>query len=284
MLPYPWIEKQVFSLALPELRRLLGVWVLRMDRHEICQALACLVEHQATQMNLRHLWTRLQPGIGYAGFMKRLGRVARLVPWLFAQHQRLADIGKAGLLHSIDSTLLPIKTEASITPKDWKAGRVTLRKKDGKRVAICGEKGLVVINQDDCIVHAQLMPSINHSDMNVLKQPMILALLGLRHGLLLADRGFSCRAVWVRFDGLRQTVSGFTLRLISPPHPKSKTPMPAEDRKIYRKRWRIEEVFRQAKSPHQPYHLTLTGLRQRVFLVAKFTLACLFWNWSKLPL
>lgn len=254
-----------------------------MDRGQICGLLDVLLEHQQTGLNLKAIHGRCGSATSYSSFMKNVARVARLAAWLFQRHRIAAGMLRTGSQHSIDSTLLPTKREAHVTQKDWDSGRVTIRRKNGKKEAICGEKGLVVVDADDAIVYAHLMPTINHSDMNVLKQPFVLKQLGFTRGNFLADRGFSCIMVRAGFAALTNTMASFQLKLISPFHSKSKQCLTHEEKLIYKNRWRIEEVFRQIKSDHNPYGLLLTGLRKPIFRKAKFLLACLLWNWSKRP-
>lgn len=277
MIAQAWIDLQVKSLPLSELKKRLGVARLTLTRPEISGLIGVLLEHQNTLLNIKALHTRGVFGVKYPGFMKRLARVARLATWIFSRHAQ-ENVPASSQEHSIDSSLLPVKSEANIRQKDWEAGRVTTRKREGKKVHICGEKALVVVDADSFITHQSLMPSINDSDMNVLKSPMWMARRGIRKGLLLADRGFSCKAVRerIRTFGLLKD-----LVFLSPWPKKSKVQLTDEEWEIYAARWKVEEVFRQLKDIHQPYRLVLTGLRKRIFHVARLAFACLLWNEAK---
>lgn len=277
MIAQAWVDLQVKSLPLSELKKRLGVSRLTLTRSEISELLMVMLEHQNTLINLKSLHARGGFGVKYAGFMKRLARAARLATWLFSNHAK-ENVPAFSQEHSIDSSLLPVKSEANIRQKDWDAGRVTTRKREGGKVHICGEKALVVVDKNSFITHQSLMHSINDSDMNVLKSPMWMARRGIRKGLLLADRGFSCKAV-------RDRITAFVLLkdlvFLSPWPKKSKTQLTEEEWKTYAARWKVEEVFRQLKDIHQPYRLVLTGLRKRIFHVARLAFACLLWNEAK---
>ena len=132
-----------------------------------------------------------------------------------------------------------------------------------------------MVDKNSCVTHQSLMSSINESDMNVLKAPMWIASQGIREGLLLADRGFSCKAVRARIQSFPLLKN---LTFLSPWPKKSKTQLTESEWQTYRARWKVEEVFRQLKDIHQPYRLVLTGLRRRVFHRARLALACLLWN------
>jgi hypothetical protein len=277
MITQTWIDLQVNSLPLAELKKKLGVSRLVMNRSEISKLLGTMLEHQKTLLNLKATHSQGDFGVKYPGFMKRLARSARLATWLFNCHIK-ENVPASSSEHSIDSSLLPVKREANIRQKDWDAGRVTTRKKDGKTTHTCGEKALVVVDENSRITHQSLMVSINDSDMNVLKAPMWVANQGIRKGLLLADRGFSCKAV-------RDRILAFVLLkdlvFLSPWPKKSKTQLTDDEWETYAARWKVEEVFRQLKDIHQPYRLILTGLRKRVFHVARLAFACLLWNEAK---
>ena len=83
MISQSWIETQVVSLPLKELKQKLGVVRLVMTRPEIANLLGVLLEHQTTMLNIKAIHARGGTGVGYPGFLKRLARVARLAPWLF---------------------------------------------------------------------------------------------------------------------------------------------------------------------------------------------------------
>jgi hypothetical protein len=285
MIPYCWIEKQVFSLGLPELKRLLGVKRLRFSRGMVVVYLQCLMSHHFEQLCFTEVHRdnahRLE--VKYAAFMRHMTQVGRMGQWLFVQHQKETGIGFDRELNIIDASLLPVKEEKSITQKDWNQGRVTRRTKQGKIVDICGEKALLIIRKDNCIAHAELMASINASEMNVLKHPMVLATMGLRSGDFLADKGFSCKITRQGFAALNQSSLNFNVNFIAPYHAKSKVQLTPKERHIYKSRWKIETLFGLVKHKRKRFRLCLAGVRSKALVKAKFFLSMLAWNWSLKP-
>ena len=173
-----------------------------------------------------------------------------------------------------DSSLLPSKNEQSITRKDWKNGNATVRP-DHK---ICGEKCLTLINSRKQIVTNQLMPNINSPDDHVFKQPMQWARKGLRFGHLLVDRGFSNKAVRLGIDFLTNALPDYSLGLISPPRARQTWVLTPEQTLLYKKRWQIEEVFRQLKDPQGRFRMVMCGVRRRPLREARVAIATLAWN------
>lgn len=184
----------------------------------------------------------------------------------------------------VDSSLLPSKEPHGIRDKDWKKGRVTVRKRQAESdktpvtERICGEKWLLSINSRKQMVFSGLLPSINTSDASVFKQPYTWVRRGLRHGFLVVDRGFSHRAMRTRIAGLRNSQKNYTLTVVSPPHAKQSWKLTPAEEEIYAQRWSIEEVFRQVKDPFGAYRLTMKGIRRARLRVARIALVSLAWN------
>jgi hypothetical protein len=298
MVTQAWIEKQVANISLQDLKEKLGISRFKLNRKKVVIYLFAICRHEREQKTFRSIFKEVKSAlkIKYAAFMKQVGRCSRLSSWLFELHKEQAGIGFTANLHIIDSTLLKTKEEAHINRKDWAAGRVTVRTIKGKKakngqpavpaqkVKICGEKALMISGHNNCIVFAQMMNSINSSDMNVLKQPMTLVNIGLHQGTLLADKGFSCMQTRKRFTGLAKVMPSFKVKLIMPYAYNSKNENTPQDKLTYKKRWGIEEIFRRLKDNYQPFRLNLKGARRRALLRAKMYFSVLAWNWSKAPL
>lgn len=280
MIPHAWVEKQVSALPLAELKQILGRQRLRIDRKQIVAYLMALVAQQALLRHYKAIHAREPCGVGYAGFMHGLGLVAPLWRHLearFREHQGI----EFDEITIVDSSLLPTKAEANITRRDWDRGHATVRGSGENRIRICGEKVLTVINGRGHIVYNRLQPAINTPDDHVFKQPMVWATRGLRQGVLLADRGFSNAAVRTGIAFLRKTLPGYTLELISPPRARQTWTLTPQQQALYRKRWAIEETFRQLKDPLGAYRLILAGVRRRGLRAARVAIATLAWNMGR---
>ncbi len=246
MILQDWIQMQVFSMTLAELKAALGRERLRLSRQQLVDYLLGLLEQQVQMRHFKHIHRQSNCEVGYSGYMYGLGVVAPLWQCLQARYRAEAGI-RFDRKTIADSSLMPSKDEASITEKDWRRGSVTVRGKGKAKHYICGEKMLTLTNSLGQIVVSSLLPSINSSDCNVFKQPMAWATRGLRRGILLLDKGLSNKAVQTGFSFLRNTLPGYDLRAISPPKSKKDPALPPEDRQLYQERWEIEEVFRQLK-------------------------------------
>jgi hypothetical protein len=277
MIPHAWIQQQVFSLPLAELKLALGRRRLRIDRNQIVSYLVALLEQQRLMRHFKSIHARTGCDVGYAGFMKGLGMVAPLWRHLEGKYRAQHNIG-FDCETLIDSSLLPSKEEANITSKDWDQGRATVRSKPGGNARICGEKWLAALNGKRQLVVSELMRSINDADDHVLKNPMSWASRGLRHGNILADRGFANNAVRQGLAFLRKTLPGYTAQLISPPRKCQTWTLTPQEIKLYRKRWDIEEAFRQLKDPLGRFRLTMKGSRRQAIRQARVAIATLAWN------
>lgn len=276
MIDQSWVEKQVLSMNLGEIK----VWCrrkrLRFTRQQIVLYVMALAQQQHRAVHFKAIHAQMGEK-SYQGFMKNLAVLSPFWAVLEERYRRQAGIGFDNTT-VIDSSLLPSKNEEHITEMDWKGGRATLRKKGGISRKVCGEKCLTVINSAKQLVYNRLMDHINCSDQNVLKNPYTLVKKGLRRGVLLMDRGFSNRKVYEGVHFLNQTLPGFDVSVISPPHPKQKWQLTPEQQQQYKKRWSIEEVYRQLKEPFGPYKLTMRGVRRRALREARVAIATLAWN------
>ena len=283
MIPQSWVETQVFSMNVKELKHALGRQRLRLDRAQIVAYLMALMSQQLLLRHYKFVHSQASCGVGYAGFMKGLELVAPLWSVLEKRFREQNHI-VFDLQTIVDSSLLPSKEDKSITQKDWNCGFATARKSKSKSLTpektyICGEKVLTFINSKHQIVFSQLMPSINSSDENVFKHPMVWASRGLRNGVLLVDRAFSNKSARQGIDFLNKNLSGYCLKIISPPKHKQIWVLSAEEKALYQKRWAIEEVFRQLKDPFGLYRMILKGVRRKGLREARVAIATLAWNW-----
>jgi hypothetical protein len=112
---------------------------------------------------------------------------------------------------------------------------------------------------------------INTSDQNILKDSA-----AYQHFLsgspLLADRGMTNQRV-------RERLAPFC-EVISPPHYKVKMSLTPEQSKLYRKRWKIETLFKALKDPYSSTCLILKGKYTKTLKIAKFFTASLLYNAS----
>ena len=279
MIPQTWVEMQVFSMPLGQIKQVLGRQRLRIDRKQICAYLMGLVSQQGLLRHYKVIHAIDNCGVGYTAFMHGLGLVAPLWRHLERSYRSEHSIEFDGKT-LVDSSLLPCKDEGNIRKADWEAGRCTVRPGENSPKKICGEKMLTVLNSLGQIVSCSLMPTINSADDHVFKQPLSWARKGLRQGVLLADRGFSNKAVRSGIDFLCKTLPGYSLRLISPPRARQTWVLSEQEQALYRERWAIEEAFRQLKDPLGRFRLTMRGVRRRVIREARVAIATLAWNWE----
>lgn len=284
MVPQAWVQTQVFSMSLAELKAGLGRKRLRIDRSQIVAYLMALVAQQGLLRHYKAVHALDSCGVGYAGFMAGIGMVAPLWVKLEARFRQEQGIGFDELT-LMDSSLLESKDEKSIRSRDWERHTVTVRPvADGsvaggtRKAKICGEKLLAALNSQGHLVFCKLMPSINAADDHVLKYPMGWARKGLRRGVLLADRGFSNHEVRKGLLFLGQALPDYTLRLVSPPRKSQKWVLSEADQHLYRKRWAIEEAFRQLKDSLGRFRLTMKGTRNPRIREARVAIATLAWN------
>lgn len=290
MIHQPWIELQVAMLNGSKTKSLLGRERLRLTKSQITFYLMVLWNHQIQHVRFSFLYRQANLGTTYAGFMKNVTTVGPLMAYLFEQHKKETSIDFSSIINSIDTTLLAQKRPEFITQKDWAKGKVTIRSKNKVKTYICGQKGLVVRNRQGCIVAADLL-KINHSDFNILKNPLLWYRKGLDKGFLLADRGFNSKKVRKRFSDLKANPLLFGLpaqfcfkaKLLSPPHVKELVQLSPKERRLYKRRWKIESLFQELKDSYNPFKLDLTGARTPRLVRAKFFVSCLAYNLSKRP-
>lgn len=266
-----------------EIRAIIGRSRLKFTYAEIVSYVQIIFEHSLTHQMFKKLYKEHKIKVDYSVFMKNLALFCRLYVYLFKLINDTLAIGPSQLLNIVDTTLIPEKEMKSIVQKDWKTGRVTTRKNNftKEKIHICGSKGLVFMNRFKQIYFARLI-NINESDQNILKD-FTLYLKQLK-GFLLADRGFSNKAVRQRLKEIKNHVfqKQSVCRLISPYHYKEKSTLTEKESKLYKRRWQIETLFQGLKHHYSEYRLNLKGNYQYSIKQAKFYATLIAYNLSAL--
>lgn len=221
--------------------------------------------------------------VNYSTFMNNISLFLRLFKFLFVEINKKLSILPSKFLNIVDTTLIPEKQVNFITQHDWNSGRVTTRTKDKIKTYVCGSKGLIFINRQKKIYHAELL-NINFSDQNILKD--FTKYISQLKGFLLADRGFSNKAVRERINilgnkNLLQNIfnsNQTTCRLITPYHYKEKIKLTTKERKLYKRRWNIETLFQRLKHNYSESKLNLTGKYNKNLKTAKFYSSLIIYN------
>lgn len=234
-------------VPLSSLRGALGRQRLKFTRDELAQWLWVLFEHQRRHCQFRTLYDELRPPMTYAGFTKNLRTAAALMPLVFREFNRRHGIQPSRLLTYLDTSLIPSKQTASIREQDWRAGKVTRRRKGTAVEDTCGHKLLAHLDRHGRITRAAVLP-INTPDNLVTKEPLNFGL----SGVVVADRGFNCKLS-------RQRVASCGGRLISPPHVKEKWVLTEQERRLYQGRWQIETAFQRLKDDWGHFRLAASS-------------------------
>lgn len=217
----------------------------------------------------------------YESFMKNIQLFSKLFKFLFHKINENLAIKPSKLLNMVDTTLIEEKKLHFINQKDWNSGRVTTRiNKNNDKTYTCGSKGLIFLNRFGQIYSANLL-NINHSDQNILKD-FTFYLKELK-GILLADRGFSNKAIRQRLSFIKNSIfetNKPTNRLISPYHVKQNVKLTNKERKLYKRRWKIETVFQNIKHHYSENKLNLYGKYHQFIKGAKFYSTLIQFNLS----
>ena len=276
-------KKIIFSLKKKEIKCLLSRERLKLSYAELLNYVQTLFIHNHTQRTLKYLYKKKKTTISYQGFMKNIHLVSRLFKFIFHQVSKILAIKASKLFNIVDTTLIPEKQSVHINQKDWDSGRVTTRiDKNNQKIHICGSKGLVFINRFGQIYSASVLP-IHFSDQNILKDPALYH--NELQGILLADRGFSNKTVRERLNSVTNSIFSINkpvCRLISPYHHKQKTTLTTKEKRIYKKRWRIETLFQKLKHNYSDNKLNLTGNYHKELKLAKFYSTLIGFNLSTL--
>lgn len=262
---------QVKCFTHKEIKVLLSRDRLKFSYQDIAFYLFIIFKHNIEQKSFINLYQELELNISYSGFMKNINTFSILMDKIFVKFNQHFSIKASKLLNYIDTTLIPEKQDRYLTNKDWCLGRVTTRTGfEGKKYHIIGSKGLILLNRFNQIYHAQLL-NINDSDQNILKTA--LAYPTRYPGILLADRGFSNKAVRERFKTTQNNIFTQTSpmgKLISPYKKICKEKLTPKERKLYKRRWKIELLFQQLKHNYSNNKLNLTGKYTKQLKKAKF--------------
>ena len=257
-------QKKLFArlqkISNQQIKFLLRRQRLKFNRQELSFYVYMIFRHQLEMQAFKRLYRKHRLDISYQAFQKNINTVAPLVKFLFYKENKRRLIKPSNLCNIVDTTLLPSKLPESIRQQDYDNKKVTIRSKNNMNVHICGYKALVFINRHGLIYHARLM-NINYSDQNILKDTA--DYLPQLRGVLLADRGFSNKAVRKRIHELT------SCKLISPPHHKSKDELKPKEKKLYKRRWRIETVFQKMKNEFGSAKLNIKGARAHNIVEAK---------------
>ena len=214
--------------------------------------------------------------------MSNIQLFSKLFRFLFYKLNEKLSIKPSKLLNMVDTTLIEEKKLNFINQNDWDSGRVTTRinKKNKIKTYTCGSKGLVFLNRFGQIYSANLL-NINYSDQNILKDFSFY--IKELNGILLADRGFSNKAVRERLNHIKTSVFETNkplCRLISPYNVKQNIKLTDKERKLYKRRWKIETVFQNIKHNYSENKLNLTGKYNNLTKGAKFYSTLINFNLS----
>lgn len=277
-----WSEKIVKNLQNKEIKMLIGRSRLKFTKKQILSYVFVIFEHSLHHRTFKKLHQIHRFTNEYSVFMKNVALFSKLFKYLFNQINHLACIQSSSLYNCVDTTLIEEKQSEFITPKDWKQGRVTTRKNKltSEKTHICGSKGLIFMNRFKQIYRADLL-DINDSDQNILKDCSVY-LKDLK-GFLLADRGFSNKAVRARLNGVQTSIFQTSVqrcRLISPYHYKENKTLTNKEKKLYKRRWKIETLFQSLKHHYAEQKLHLKGKYKRQIKRAKFYSTLMAYNLS----
>ena len=264
------IKQSLFHIKTKEIKQIIGRQRLKFNRQEISLYLLYIFKHSIGQKSFKSIYKRLKLKIAYQSFMSNIALFSSLFKRLFYIFNKINHIKASKLLNIIDSTIIPEKQSKFITKKDWDLNKVTTRILNKEKIRTCGSKGFVLMNRKQQIYHAELL-NINESDQNYLKNPHNLT--GKLKGILLADRGFSNKLVRSRLSHNKNNIFNHDkpiCRLISPYHVKQNIKLTKKESKIYKRRWKIETLFKVLKDNYSDNKLNLTGKYTNKLKQAKF--------------
>ena len=275
-------KKIVFSLKNKEIKSIIGRVRLKFTYKEINDYLQIIFAHSQTQKSFKSIYKKSKFKIKYSCFMSNIQLFSKLFRFLFYKLNEKLSIKPSKLLNMVDTTLIEEKKLNFINQNDWDSGRVTTRinKKNKIKTYTCGSKGLVFLNRFGQIYSANLL-NINYSDQNILKDFSFY--IKELNGILLADRGFSNKAVRERLNHIKTSVFETNkplCRLISPYNVKQNIKLTDKERKLYKRRWKIETVFQNIKHNYSENKLNLTGKYNNLTKGAKFYSTLINFNLS----
>ena len=272
----------IFSLKTKEIKSIIGRNRLKFTYLEIIDYVQIIFAHSQTQQSFKRIYKAGRYKIIYEAFMKNIQLFSKLFKFLFHKINEKLAIKPSKLLNMVDTTLIEEKKLNFINQKDWDSGRVTTRinKQNKNKSYTCGSKGLIFLNRFGQIYSANLL-NINHSDQNILKD-FSFYLKELK-GILLADRGFSNKSVRERLKSFKTSIflaNQSLCRLISPYQYKQNIKLTDKERKLYKRRWKIETVFQNIKHNYSENKLNLAGKYHKSIKGAKFYSTLIQFNFS----
>lgn len=270
------------SLKNKEIKSIIGRVRLKFTYKEINDYVQIIFAHSQTQKSFKSIYKKSKFKIKYSCFMSNIQLFSKLFRFLFYKLNEKLSIKPSKLLNMVDTTLIEEKKLNFINQHDWDSGRVTTRinKKNKIKTYTCGSKGLVFLNRFGQIYSANLL-NINYSDQNILKDFSFY--IKELNGILLADRGFSNKAVRERLNHIKTSVFETNkpiCRLISPYNVKQNIKLTDKERKLYKRRWKIETVFQNIKHNYSENKLNLTGKYNNLTKGAKFYSTLINFNLS----
>ena len=270
------------SLKNKEIKSIVGRVRLKFTYKEINDYVQIIFAHSQTQKSFKSIYKKSKFKIKYSCFMSNIQLFSKLFRFLFYKLNEKLSIKPSKLLNMVDTTLIEEKKLNFINQHDWDSGRVTTRinKKNKIKTYTCGSKGLVFLNRFGQIYSANLL-NINYSDQNILKDFSFY--IKELNGILLADRGFSNKAVRERLNHIKTSVFETNkplCRLISPYNVKQNIKLTDKERKLYKRRWKIETVFQNIKHNYSENKLNLTGKYNNLTKGAKFYSTLINFNLS----
>ena len=270
------------SLKNKEIKSIIGRVRLKFTYKEINDYVQIIFAHSQTQKSFKSIYKKSKFKIKYSCFMSNIQLFSKLFRFLFYKLNEKLSIKPSKLLNMVDTTLIEEKKLNFINQKDWDSGRVTTRtnKKSKDKMYTCGSKGLIFINRFGQIYSANLL-NINHSDQNILKD-FTFYLKELK-GILLADRGFSNKSIRERLKSFKTNVfiaNQSLCRLISPYQYKQNIQLTEKERKLYKRRWKIETLFQNLKYQYSENKLNLSGKYKKQLKGAKFYSTLIQYNFS----
>ena len=270
------------SLKNKEIKSIIGRVRLKFTYKEINDYVQIIFAHSQTQKSFKSIYKKSKFKIKYSCFMSNIQLFSKLFRFLFYKLNEKLSIKPSKLLNMVDTTLIEEKKLNFINQNDWDSGRVTTRinKKNKIKTYTCGSKGLVFLNRFGQIYSANLL-NINYSDQNILKDFSFY--IKELNGILLADRGFSNKAVRERLNHIKTSVFETNkplCRLISPYNVKQNIKLTDKERKLYKRRWKIETVFQNIKHNYSENKLNLIGKYNNLTKGAKFYSTLINFNLS----
>lgn len=283
--------KIIIGLKSQEIKSILGRSRLKFTTKKMISYVQMIFEHSLKQKSFKTIHRESGLRIKYSCFMSNILLFSKLFKFLFNKINENLSIKPSSLFNIVDTTLIEEKKVNFINQKDWDSGRVTTRvnKKNKIKTYTCGSKGLIFLNRFGQIYSARLL-NINYSDQNILKD--FTYYLSQLKGFLLADRGFSNKAVRERLNSIgdkNNLINIFKIktnqtrcRLISPYQYKQKEKLTNKEIKLYKRRWAIETVFQNLKHNYSNNKLNLTGKYHKLIKQAKFYATLIQFNFSTL--